>query len=130
MRVRKRLSLTVNVLKTLTGRYNRWSKGIKKLSSIDTKIGYFVQLTQNGKEYKKVDEAREKTINDIVKLPIIMKLLIKNKGNKASEYCFNKKFLYHSSQHTEHVSTQSAADNTMSTQVKKQNRKNLMKKQN
>ena len=36
--------------------------------------------------FRKVDESTEKFINDIIKLPIIMKLLIKNKGNKASEY--------------------------------------------
>ena len=38
--------------------------------------------------------------------------------------------IYHNSQHAEHVSTQSAVVNTMSAKVKKQNRKNLMKKQN
>ena len=65
--------------------------------------------------FRKVDEAREK-INVIVKLPIILKLLIKNKGNKASEYCFNKDVFINTD-----VSTQSAVDNTMSTQVKKQN---------
>ena len=60
-----------------------------------------------------------------------MKLLIKNKDNKASEYCFNKNFFIAIlSMLAEHVSTQSAVDNTMSTQMKKQNRKNLMKKQN
>ena len=35
---KERLSLTVSVLKTLTGRYDRWSKGIKMLSSIDAKL--------------------------------------------------------------------------------------------
>ena len=39
-----------------------------------------------------VDKAREKIINDSVKLPIILKLFIKNKDNTASEYCFNKDF--------------------------------------
>ena len=41
----ERLSCTVNVPKTVIGRYNRWAKGIKNLSFIDTKSGYFVQLT-------------------------------------------------------------------------------------
>ena len=49
------------------------------------------------------------------------------RGNKASEYCFNKDFFI-SSQHAEHVSIQSTIENTMSTKVKKQNLKNLEKK--
>ena len=61
----------------------------------------------------------------------MMKLLITSIGNKSSEYCFNKKlFFYHSSQDAEHVLTQSAVDNTMSTQVRKQNQKNVLKNQN
>ena len=35
---KERLSLTVSVLITLIGRYDRWSKGIKMLSSIDVKL--------------------------------------------------------------------------------------------
>ena len=74
---------------------------------------------------------KKKKINHIVKLPIMMKLLITSTGNKSSEYCFNKKlFFYHSSQDAEHVLTQSAVDNTMSTQVRKQNQKNVLKNQN
>ena len=61
----------------------------------------------------------------------MMKLLITSTGNKSSEYCFNKKLFFdHSSQDAEHVLTQSAVDNTMSTQVRKQNQKNVLKNQN
>ena len=65
-----------------------------------------------------VQNAIEKIINDTVKLPIIMELLIKNKGIKSSEYCFNKDFfiivltMLNMCQH-------SLQSTTISTQVKK-----------
>ena len=54
-----------------------------------------------------------------------MKLLIKNKDNKDSEYCFNKNFFIAVlSMLAEHVSTQSAVVNTgEKTKLKKPNEK-------
>ena len=67
--------------------------------------------------FRKVDEAKEKN-NNIVKLQIIMSLLIKNKGNKVIEYCFNKDFFI-TVLSMLNMCQQSAVDSTMSTQVKK-----------
>ena len=81
-----------------------------------------------------VQNAIEKIINDTVKLPIIMELLIKNKGIKSSEYCFNKDFfiivltMLNMCQHSQQSTT-------ISTQVKKTkskqpNEKTKLKKNN
>ena len=67
--------------------------------------------------FRKVDEAKEKN-NNIVKLQIIMSLLIKNKGNKVIEYCFNKDFFI-TVLSMLNMCQQSAVNSTISTQVKK-----------
>ena len=141
-------SQSMRLLLILKARSSHWNKNIKYLFFFPRRAFYSNMLL--GKYFKRtnlkniffknclfgwfrtVDEAKKKKkINHIVKLPIMMKLLITSTDNKSSEYCFNKKlFFYHSSQDAEHVLTQSAVDNTMSTQVRKQNQKNVLKNQN